>query len=286
MKALFILVSLVIMFCASPASAQSEVNKYKLYLSTADTGATTMTQATVSSGTSPLFIRGGIYHRGSGDTVLKELDRIPSGNATLYIDLVKVNDGAQAVGGANSSNTFFVCARFGHTGSETSMLEKVPLVMNMSLGGNSTYGIPFYIPPGTEQAEFFFVPSGIVSYGRFEGTLFVGIPGTNWAPPMPVCLGERVYTMTVTTGLSTFAGTDSNGAYIPEGSRWAVVQPESSGNSVYFTANGALNKALDQTIAAGDAYPIGGTLGELKRYGLHAGAAASARVKFYNVRPW
>lgn len=207
------------LFITSPTMAQY---KYTLYLGETDTGVTTPKKTDLSGVTSPLIIGGGNYDRRATDITLRGLSSLPSGNAILYIDTVTVGSVAQAQGGTNSGNTFFVSAKFGHAGSNFDLLEPIPLVVNMALSGPSPYGIPFSIPPGTEAAKFYFGPSGLTNYGNFKGSLVVGISGSDWTSPDPFLLDTLTYTISTISGASLVSAGDNTGKTIPPGTRGIV----------------------------------------------------------------
>lgn len=271
---------------AIPSDAQY-VKKYTLYLGPTDTGTTRPVTVSLSGVTEPMVIDDGLsYKRRAQDTTLKGLSLLPSGNAMLYLDTISPTEADTALGNY-AGNTFFVCAKFGHAGSNFHLLEKIPLVLNMAISGNTPQGIPFEIPPGTEWAQIFFGTSGVTHYGNVKASLVVGLSGTNWKPPDALYLDTLVFNLTATTGTSAFTGTDSNGKSLPQGTRFIVLQNSAvSGVTVLYREGGAtIDNSTAPYIDADDRWFAAGSYESLKQWGVKALGTTVLRALCFTAYP-
>ncbi len=149
-------VVLMVLGFIGSAGAQQHTKKFTLYLSTSDTGVTTPVGTALSGVTDPMVIyNGGDYKRRATDTTLNGLSSLPSGNAILYIDEVTVSQAQLGLGGTYTGNTFFVCAKFGHAGSNFALLEKIPLTsLDLPLSGNTAMGSRSIFRPAQKKHNF------------------------------------------------------------------------------------------------------------------------------------
>jgi hypothetical protein len=273
-------VVLMVLGFIGSAGAQQHTKKFTLYLSTSDTGVTTPVGTALSGVTDPMVIyNGGDYKRRATDTTLNGLSSLPSGNAILYIDEVTVSQAQLGLGGTYTGNTFFVCAKFGHAGSNFALLEKIPLTsLDLPLSGNTAHGIPFNIPAGAEKAQFFFGPSGITAYGHFKGTLIVGLSGSAWQPPSPILISSSTY------AFGTSGTTTMNTTYpAPDGTRWVEIQPLT--DAIHISDDGTTPTTNDFKIAAEAV--LGVPIDEYRKLQFIPGGTSAGRGtnKFWTAAP-